>query len=117
MISIDDFKKTEIKVGEIRTAEKVPDSDKLLKLSVDFGDAVSPTGEPTRDVRQIISGIAAYVPDPATLVGRKFPFVTNLEPRTIRGLESQGMILAVGGDGGFSFLSVDASISPGSAVK
>ena len=117
MISIDDFKKTEIKIGEIRSAEKVPDSDKLLKLSVDFGDNTAPTGEMVKDVRQIISGIAEYVPEPASLIGRKFPFVTNLEPRIIRGLESQGMILAVGGESGFSFLSADQTIPPGSPVR
>ncbi len=84
MISIDDFKKVEIKVGEILEAEKVPDTDKLLKLKVDFGEE-SP--------RQILSGIAMYV-SPESLVGKKVPFITNLEPRVIRGLESNGMILA-----------------------
>ena len=86
MITIDDFKKVEITVGEIRSAERVPDTDKLLKLEVDFG----------ADKRQVISGIAEYFSDPSVLVGKHCPFVTNLEPRTIRGLESQAMILATG---------------------
>lgn len=84
MITIDDFQKVEITVGEVLTAEKVPDTDKLLRLVVDFG----------QEKRQVISGIAEYFPDPGALVGKRCPFVTNLEPRVIRGLESQAMILA-----------------------
>ncbi len=87
IISIDDFKKLEIRVGEIRSVEKVADADKLLKLVVNFGD----------HDRQVLSAIAEYLPDPQTLVGKRYPFVTNLAPRTIRGLESQAMILAAGG--------------------
>ena len=111
MISIDDFKKLEIKIGEIKSAEKVADADKLLKLSVDMGEE-SP--------RQIISGIAVFFPDPSALVGKKCAFVANLEPRTIRGLESQGMILAVSGDSGdgfFSLLETSDNVTLGSVVK
>lgn len=86
MISIDDFKKIEMKVGRIEFVEKVPDTDKLLRLTVDFGDA---------ELRQVISGIAEFFPDPQSLVGVKCPFVTNLEPREIRGLMSEAMIVAV----------------------
>lgn len=82
-ISYDDFKKVEMKVGKISSAEKIPDTDKLLKLEVDFGD----------EKRQIVSGIAEMY-QPEDLVGKILPFVTNLEPRTIRGVESNGMILA-----------------------
>lgn len=85
-ISYDDFKKIEIRAGKILTAEKVPNADKLLRLTVDFAE-VAP--------RQIVSGIAAYFPDPAVLVGKTTTFVTNLEPRTIRGLESNGMLFAL----------------------
>ena|SRR3989344_5524570 len=132
MISIDDFKKVEIKIGTVLTAEKVPDADKLLRLTVDFGlkpSAQNTDGSPDhspqvnglgeeRDIRQIISGIAEYFPDPAALVGRQSPFVTNLEPRTIRGLESQGMILAIGiPEGVFSLMHPDHEVPPGSGAK
>ncbi|MEK7113703.1 MAG: hypothetical protein AAB873_02650 [Patescibacteria group bacterium] len=109
MITIEDFKKVEIAVGEILSAEKVLDTDKLLKLSVDLGEE-SP--------RQIISGIALYFPDESFLVGKKCMFVTNLEPRVIKGLESQGMLLAVSTeDGKFSMLLPDKDIPTGTRAK
>jgi methionyl-tRNA synthetase len=107
-ISIDDFKKVEIKIGEILSAEKVLDADKLLKLSVNFGEETP---------RQIISGISMYFENPSDLVGKKCAFATNLEPRVIRGLESQGMILAVSGENFFSLLNAGQDTVPGSAVK
>ena len=85
-ISLDEFKRAEIQIGTIRSAERVPDSDKLLRLEVDFGEENS---------RQILSGIASFV-EPADIVGRQFPFITNLEPRVMRGLVSNGMLLACG---------------------
>lgn len=112
MISIDDFKKLEIRIGHILQVEKVPDADKLLRLVVDFGEP-----EP----RQIVSGISTFYPDSQVLVGKKCAFAYNLEPRTIRGLESQGMILAVNGENNgapfFSLLETSADVLPGSAVK
>lgn len=109
MITIEDFKKIELKVGKILSVEKVPDTDKLLKLSVDMGE---------ENPRQIVSGIALYFPEIETLVGKKCMFVANLEPRTIRGLESQGMILAVSTeDGKFSLLSPNDDIPPGTSAK
>ncbi|MCE9643848.1 hypothetical protein K8Q93_01195 [Candidatus Parcubacteria bacterium] len=122
MISIDDFKKVEIRVGKILSAEKVTDADKLLRLSVDFGLklSVNEDGSPKTeaDIRQIVSGISAYFPDPSTLVGKNCPFAVNLEPRMIRGLESNGMILAVGNaDGFFSLLESSSDTPPGSTVK
>ena len=111
-ISLDDFKKLEIKIGQILSVEKVPDADKLLKLSVDLGEE-SP--------RQIISGISLFFPDTQVLVGKRCAFAANLEPRVIRGLESQGMILAVNGGEGentfFSLLEVLENVVPGSSVK
>jgi methionine--tRNA ligase beta chain len=89
-ISFDDFKKVEITIGEIKSAEKVENADRLLRLEVDFGTGTN--GE--NEQRQIVSGIAEYYSDPNELVGKKIPFVTNLEPRKIRGLESNGMIMA-----------------------
>jgi methionyl-tRNA synthetase len=115
MINIDDFGKVEIRVGKILSAEKVPDTDKLLKLSVDMGE---------EQPRQIVSGIALYFPEPQSLVGIKCTFVANLEPRTIRGLESQGMIMGVntpnnedGTPGVFSLLKVSEDIPAGTKVK
>jgi methionyl-tRNA synthetase len=82
-ISIDDFLKVEMRVGQVQTAERVQGADKLLKLTVDIGD----------EVRQIVAGIAtAY--EPEKLVGRKVAVVVNLAPRKLRGVESNGMIIA-----------------------
>lgn len=109
MISIEDFKKIEIVVGKILSAEKVPDTDKLLKLSVNMGEEAP---------RQIISGIAMYFPDCSTLVGKQCMFVANLEPRVIKGLESEGMIMAVSTeDGKFSLLEPNSEIPPGTHAK
>lgn len=106
MISLDDFQKCDIRVGTILSAEKVPEADRLVKLMIDLGEP-----EP----RQIISGIALFFPDPSVLVGRQVPVLANLEPRTIRGLESKGMVLyAVGEtDGKLSLLK---TISPSENV-
>ncbi len=121
MISIDDFHKIDIRVGKILSVEKIPETDKLLKLSVDLGpsDAKAMEGEGTKiDIRQIISGIALYFPDPAILVGKKCMFIANLEPRTIRGFESQGMILAVSTEEGkFSLLEPNTDIPAGTRAK
>lgn len=108
-ITIDEFKKAEIRIGEILSAEKVENADKLLKLSVRFGD----------EVRQIVSGIAGYFPDPTSLVGIKCAFATNLEPRVIRGLESNGMILAASDDvsGSFTLLRANDDFPSGLSVR
>lgn len=90
MITFDEFKKADIRIGTILSAEKVPDADKLIKLMINIGEE-SP--------RQILSGIAEYYPDPAVLMGKQVPVLTNLPTRMIRGFESQGMVLyAVGAD-------------------
>jgi len=88
-ITIDDFAKVELRVAQIKVAEKVKGSDKLLRLEVDLGT----------EIRQILAGIAeAYAPE--TLVGRKIVIVANLAPRKMRGLESNGMLLAASLEGG-----------------
>jgi methionyl-tRNA synthetase len=88
-ISIDDFAKVELRVGLVKVAERVPKSDKLLRLEVDIGT----------EVRQVLAGIAeAYAPE--TLVGRKVVIVANLAPRKLRGYESNGMIVAASLEGG-----------------
>jgi len=82
-IGIEDFAKIEMRVGQVKSAERVAGADKLLQLQVDIGD----------EVRQIVAGLAlAYKPE--DLVGRKVVVVTNLQPRKLRGVESNGMIVA-----------------------
>ncbi|MBP6860320.1 MAG: hypothetical protein KBC38_02040 [Candidatus Pacebacteria bacterium] len=108
MISIDEFAKIEVKVGTVKTAERVPETEKLMRLTVDFGEESGP--------RQIVSGIQAYVPEPESLVGRQLCFVTNLEPRTIKGLESNGMLFAVGEGESFAFVTPDRPVPPGTAA-
>jgi methionyl-tRNA synthetase len=88
-ITIDDFAKVELRVAEVKVAEKVKGADKLLRLEVDLGN----------EVRQIVAGIAeAYAPE--ALVGRKVVIVANLQPRKLRGLDSNGMIVAASVAGG-----------------
>jgi len=83
-ITIDDFYKVELRVGEIKVAERVPNADKLLRFEIDLGED---------KLRQILAGLAEYY-EPEKLVGRKVVVVANLKPRKMRGLESQGMICA-----------------------
>ena len=107
-ITIDEFSKIEVQVGTVRSAERVPETDKLLRLTVDFNEEAGP--------RQIVSGIAKYVSDPESLVGRQLSFVTNLAPRTIRGLESNGMLFAVGEDDSFAFVIPDREVPSGTSA-
>lgn len=93
-ISIDDFFKVDLRVGEVKVAEKVKGADKLLRLEVDIGT----------EVRQVVAGIAkAY--DPEKLVGRKVVIVANIPPRKLRGLESNGMIVAASIEDGLPVLA------------
>jgi len=108
MISIDEFSKIEVKVGTVLAAERVPETDKLIKCSVDFGEAEGP--------RTIVSGIALHVPEPETLIGRQLAYVTNLAPRTIKGIESNGMLFAVGSGDTFAFLTPDRPVPPGTGA-
>jgi len=88
-IMIEDFAKIELRVGQVKVAEKVKNADKLLRLEIDLGT----------EVRQIVAGIAeAYAPE--SLIGRKVVIVANLAPRKLRGLESNGMIVAASLEGG-----------------
>lgn len=88
-IAIDDFAKVELRVAQVKVAERVKGADKLLRLEVDLGT----------ETRQILAGIAeAYAPE--TLIGRKIVIVANLAPRKMRGLESNGMLLAASLEGG-----------------
>ncbi len=89
------------------SAVNVPKSEKLLQLSVDFGEDVP---------RQIISGISMYVSDAEEIIGKQFAFVTNIEPRTIFSLESNGMLFAVGEGDSFAFLTPHHPVSPGTSA-
>ncbi len=107
-ITIEDFAKVELRVGVVKTAERVQGADKLLKLTVDIGD----------EVRQVLAGIAlAYTPE--ELVGRKVVIVVNLAPRKMRGVESNGMLLAAsaGADGKPVLCTFAEDIPAGAKVK
>lgn len=114
MINYDDFTKVEIRIGEVLSVELIEGTDKLLKCMVDVGDVDE---EGNKVPRQILSGIREYLEDPQVLVGKKFPYVTNLEPRTIRGFESQGMILAASHNGVLALLAPTADIPSGTKIK
>jgi methionine--tRNA ligase beta chain len=105
-INFEDFKKLDIRIGKIVSVEKIEESDKLLKLEVDFGS----------ETRQIIAGIGKiYAPE--ALIGKECPFAYNLAPRAIMGLESQGMILCPSDENGPVLMHPDKEIPPGSAIK
>lgn len=107
-ITYDDFAKLQIVVGTITAVAEVPDSNKLLKLTVDIGEEIP---------RQILSGIKKYFADPQSLVGVQTPFLINLETKVIAGLESQGMILAASSDTAFSLLTLSGALPPGSKIR
>lgn len=107
MITFEDFKKIELRVAKIVEAERVEDSDKLIKLQVDLGD----------ERRQIVAGIAQFY-EPEELVGKMIVVVTNLEPRTLRGVESHGMLLAAdGGENGPVLLMPEKEVPSGAEVR
>jgi len=106
VINFDDFKKLDIRIGKIISAEKVEGTEKLLRLEIDLGT----------EQRQIVAGIAeSYLPD--QIVGKEIPLLVNLEPRKIRGIESQGMILAADVEGKPVLLHPEREVSPGSLVR
>ena len=107
-ITFDEFKKAEIKIGTILSAEKVPDADKLIKLMINLGE---------ENPRQILSGIAMHYEDPSVLVGKQVPVLANLSTRTIRGLESQGMVLYAVGEGFITTVNPDREIPNGTPVQ
>jgi len=108
VIQYDDFAKVELKVAVVRAVEKVEKADKLLKLSVD-------AGEP--EARTIVAGIAQAYPDPQALVGRRIVVVANLAPRALRGITSQGMLLAAGEGSALQLVTVAEESAPGTRVK
>ncbi|HCC06168.1 TPA: hypothetical protein DEP94_02315 [Candidatus Nomurabacteria bacterium] len=105
--TIDDFQKIEIKVGTVISAVPVEGADKLYILQVDLNE---------EKPRQILSGIREYV-QPEDLIGKQFPFVTNLAPRMLRGHESQGMILAGSDENGLALLNPSKPLINGTRLR
>ncbi len=127
IVSFDDFQKLDIRIGKIISAERIEGSDKLLKLEVDFGlpakisSEISEGGEGASaeiklEIRQILAGIAQFYA-PEDLIGKECPFVYNLAPRTMKGLESQGMMLCPSNALDPVLLHPDKEVPPGSIIK
>jgi len=106
-ITYDDFAKLDIRIGTITVAEAVEGADKLLRLEVDLGS----------ETRQLMAGIAEYVDDPATLIGKQIPVLANLAPRKLRGYESQGMMLAADENDAPILLHPETKIANGSKIR
>ena len=108
MITIDQFRTLELRVATVRAAEPHPNADRLLVLRVDLGG----------EERQLVAGIRAHY-DPATLVGRQVVVVANLEPAKLRGVESQGMVLAAADEANnrVVLLRPDDAVTPGAVVR
>jgi methionyl-tRNA synthetase len=107
-ISFEQFKSCELVVGKILSVEAVSDTQKLLNLSVDLGE---------ENPRTIVSGVKEFFQAPEELVGKNIVVVKNLEPREIKGIMSEGMILAAKDDEGLSLIVPDRDISPGTAIS
>lgn len=107
MITFEDFKKLDIRIGTIVSAKRVLEADKLIKLEIDLGE----------EKRQIMAGIAEFFENEKELVGKQVPILTNLEPRKFRGYESQGMMLAADMDGRPVLLIPNEEVPPGSIIK
>jgi methionyl-tRNA synthetase len=106
MISIDDFRKVELRIATIKSAEPHPNADKLLVLQIDLGD----------EQRQICAGIRGHYA-PEELLGKQIVVVANLETAKLRGLESQGMLLAASDDGRVIILTPEKSVAAGAKVS
>ena len=108
MISIQEFKRLDLRVGQIRTAEAIPGTHRLLKVQVDLG----------QEQRTLVAGLAAFY-TPQQLVGLKVVVVTNLEPATIRGVPSQGMMLGAGCSDGedVALLTINKDVPNGTPVE
>lgn len=106
-ISYDDFAKLDIRIGTVIAAELVPETDKLIKCTIDFGEI---------GTRTIVSGIAEWK-KPEELVGLQLPYIVNLAPRVLRGIESQGMLLALSDDAGLALLRPEREVTKGTRAK
>ena len=107
MITFDDFKKLEIRIGTVLSVEKIPQTDKLLKFVFDLGN----------EKKQIVAGMAEFFSDLDSLIGKQMPILVNLEPKEIRGYQSEGMILAVDINSKAVLLKPVKKVPPGSIVK
>jgi len=105
-IQYEDFAKLDIRMGKVIAAEMVPEADKLIKCTIDFGEM---------GTRTIVSGIAEWK-KPEELVGKQLPYIINLAPRMLRGVESQGMLLATHAPEGIALLTPDLDVVPGTKV-
>src|SRR5882672_12444515 len=111
-ISYDDFAKLDIRIGTVIAAEAIPETDKLIKCTIDFGDpAAGGLG-----TRTIVSGIAQWK-KPEELVGKQLPYIVNLAPRVLRGVESQGMLLAASDENGVALLNPERQVPSGTKLK
>ena len=106
MISIDEFRKIEIKVATIKHAELHPNADRLMVLKIDLGS----------EERQLVAGIKGHYA-PEDLIGRQIVVVANLEPSKLRGVESQGMLLAATDNDKIVLLNPEKPVSPGAKVS
>ncbi|HUO50434.1 MAG TPA: hypothetical protein VMU25_02630 [Candidatus Paceibacterota bacterium] len=106
-IAYEDFAKLDIRIGRVIAAEMVPDADKLIKCTIDFGEL----GQ-----RTIVSGIAQWK-KPEDLVGRELPYIVNLAPRVLRGVESQGMLIAASDENGVALIAPERDVPPGTKLK
>ena len=105
-ISYEDFKKLDLRVAKILEAERVENSEKLIKLQIDLGE----------EKCQIVAGIGKFY-NPEDLINKQIVLVCNLEPKALMGLESNGMLLAASNEDQISLLIPDQEIPPGSIVK
>jgi len=112
-ITYDEFKKMDIRIGTIKEIEPIPETDKLLRCQIDFNEKKE---DGTNKLRQIISGIHEYYPDFEKLIGKQVLYIINLEPRKIKGFESNGMLMAVGDDKPI-FLIPETEVTSGSKVR
>ena len=114
-VTYEEFKKMDIRVGRVVAVEAIEGADKLLKFQIDFGEVDE---EGKSQPRPIVSGLKEFYPNYIDLVGKQLLYIVNLEPRTIKGIESQGMLLAVdGADGIPVFLVPESGVNPGSKVR
>ena len=114
-ISFEEFKKLDIRVGKIVQAERIAESEKLVKLLVDLGLPADEAGE--GEPRQIVAGIGLAYPNEADLVGKEIVVLCNLEPKTFLGHTSYGMLLAADSGGVPVVLQPGQDVPPGSIIK
>lgn len=106
-ITYEDFAKLDIRIGTVLAAELVPETDKLIKCTVDFAD---------EGQRTIVSGVAEWK-KPEDLVGKQLPYIINLAPRVLRGVESQGMLLAASDEDGVALLQAERELPSGTPLR